>query len=81
MTHPYLNNCILFCCLITISTSIIIIIPETNNSTSDVDDIVIVNILVEDWHSVDVVVIVIIGVNPIEEWHYITYCNQYLVLF
>ena len=50
--------------LITTSTSIIIIIPVITNSTSDIDNPT-VSPLVEDGHSVLMVVIVIIGAYPI----------------
>ena len=53
-------------CLITTNTSIILTIPATSNSTSDIDD-TIISTLVEDRYSVLVVVIVIIEVHLMEE--------------
>ena len=71
----YLSKCILLFCLITTGTSIvIIIIPAITNRTINIDDTIILNPIVEHWHSVHVVVIVIIGVDPIDEWH-----NHYIL--
>ena len=71
-------------CHITISASIVIvIIPAISNRTIDIDDMVIVGPKVELWHTVHVVFIVTIGVDPIDEWHHIiiTYYNNNINIY